>query len=127
MGLIRSFISVVIIVVGKIVWCFGLFMWVDEDINEDISEFLFGMSERIYVCVRIWLVCGGLGLDDKDVWICDFFFKFEIVEEGDKRRKGGLLWKLERGSVLSSGEEEFVKVWRIWLRELMFGIDEYFE
>ncbi|KAK4662333.1 uncharacterized protein QC763_700540 [Podospora pseudopauciseta] len=125
LGLIRSPTSVVTTVAGKTVRRPGLFMRVDEDTNEDTSEPLLGTSERIHACVRIRLACGGLGLDDKDVWTCDSLLKSETAEEGDKRRKGGPLWKLERGSALSSGEEEFVKAWRIRPRELTLGTDEY--
>ncbi|KAK0736426.1 hypothetical protein B0T21DRAFT_411608 [Apiosordaria backusii] len=125
LGLIRSPTSVVTTMAGKTVRRPGLFMRVDEDTNEDTSEPLLGTNERIHASVRIRLACGGLGLDDKDIWTCDALLKSDTAEEGDKKSKGGPLWKLERGSALSSGEEEFVKAWRMRPREVTLPGDEY--
>ncbi|KAK4195059.1 hypothetical protein QBC40DRAFT_212311 [Triangularia verruculosa] len=125
LGLIRSPTSVVTTVAGKTVRRPGLFMRVDEDTNEDTGEPLLGTNERIHASVRIRLACGGLGLDDKDTWTCDALLKSDTAEEGDKKSKGGPLWKLERGSALGSGEEEFVKAWRIRPREVTLPGEEY--
>ncbi|KAK4186701.1 hypothetical protein QBC35DRAFT_256178 [Podospora australis] len=109
LGTIRSPSNVVTTMAGKTIRRPGLIMRVDEDTNEDTAEPLLGTNERIHSSVRVRLACGGLGLDDRDIWTCD-----ALLKSDDSRP----LWKLERGSALSSGEEGFVKAWRERPREV---------
>jgi len=81
---------------GKTVRRPGLFMRVDEGTNEDTDEPLLRTNETIHSSVRVRLACGGLGLDDKDVWTCDSLLR------DDKGRQP--LWRLEKGSALSPAE-----------------------
>jgi hypothetical protein len=90
---------------------------VDETTNEDTAEPLVNTSERIHSCVRVRLVCGGLGSDDNSLWGCE-----ALLGTGDKQRdekEGVGRWRLERGSGLSEAEEREVRVgWEMGPREL---------
>ncbi|KAK0654768.1 hypothetical protein B0T16DRAFT_450532 [Cercophora newfieldiana] len=45
---------------------------VNPETNKDIpKKWLLNTSERIHSCVRVRLACGGLGVDDHEVWRCD--------------------------------------------------------
>ena len=68
----------------------GLFMRVDPETNEDTDEPLLNTNERVHSSVRVRLACGGLGLDDKEVWECKALTKDD---------RGKPLWKLERDVV----------------------------
>jgi hypothetical protein len=101
MGAIRAPNAGLTTLAGKTVRRPGRVLRVDETTNEDTAEPLLGTNERVHACVRVRLVCGGLGLDEVGVWGC------EALMGGGKDGKVG--WRLERGSVLSAEEEGAVK------------------
>jgi hypothetical protein len=92
LGMIRSPPAGVQTWAGKTIRRPGLSLRVDEDTNEDTKEPLVGTAETIHSSVRVRLACGGLGLDDRDVWSCDSLLK------GDEKYGDGPLWRLERAS-----------------------------
>ncbi|KAK3681132.1 hypothetical protein B0T22DRAFT_312742 [Podospora appendiculata] len=104
LGMLRNPTSVIQTLAGKTVRRPGLFMRVDEDTNEDTAEPLLGTAERIHSSVRVRLACGGLGVDDKEVWPCE-----GLLKDSGKGGGGGLLWRLERGSGFAPEDERSVQ------------------
>lgn len=83
----------------------GLFMRVDEDSNELMTEPLVHTGEAIHSCVRVRLACGGLGMDDEAVWTCPSLTKQDKKKDKDKNKDKEAaeahlapVWRLERGS-----------------------------
>ncbi|KAK3313388.1 hypothetical protein B0H66DRAFT_350412 [Apodospora peruviana] len=112
LGMIRYPTSITTLA-GKTVRRPGLFMRCDEDTNEDTDEPLLNTAESIHSSVRVRLVCGGLGMDDKEVWGCDSL----------KGEDGKPIWRLERGSGFSDEEEIRIEGFRP--REPGIAADEY--
>ncbi|KAK3296489.1 uncharacterized protein B0H64DRAFT_461760 [Chaetomium fimeti] len=116
LGTIRAPTSTLTTMAGKTVRRPGRVLRVDETTNEDTSEPLVGTCERVHACVRVRLVCGGLGLDEGAVWGCE-----ALTGRGDGvalsngagigkgRGKVGGLWRLERGGALGEREEKAVR------------------
>ncbi|KAK3935161.1 hypothetical protein QBC46DRAFT_398102 [Diplogelasinospora grovesii] len=88
LGQIRYPTSTLQTMAGKTVRRPGLSLRVDSDTNEDTAEPLLHTCETIHSSVRVRLACGGLGMDDKDVWPCDSLLR----GPGDLKP----LWRLER-------------------------------
>ncbi|KAK4237622.1 hypothetical protein C8A03DRAFT_15863 [Achaetomium macrosporum] len=85
LGLIRAPAMGLTTLAGKTVRRPGRVLRVDETTNEDTAEPLLGTSERVHACVRVRVVCGGLGLDDGSIWGCEALTLRE--EEGEVREK----------------------------------------
>ncbi|KAK0704424.1 hypothetical protein B0H67DRAFT_499240 [Lasiosphaeris hirsuta] len=117
LGQLRSPTSVLQTVAGQTVRRPGLFVRVDEATNQDTAEPLLGTNETVHSSVRVRLVCGGLGVDDREVWPCEALLKRLDGKEG------GALWRLERGSAWSPADEE--KIRRFRPRELTLPGGEY--
>lgn len=78
----------------------GLFMRVDEDTNEPTHEPLVNTGEAIHSSVRVRLVCGGLGMDDKATWTCSPLLKADKNNDDGQEK----LWQLQRSE--SEDEED---------------------
>lgn len=91
LGLMRAPTSVLQNWAGKTIRRPGLSVRVDETTNEDTTEPLLGTNETIHSSVRVRLGCGGLGVDDKEVWGCEGLLA--PLPKGDQSKP---LWKLER-------------------------------
>lgn len=105
LGTIRAPTSALTTLAGKTVRRPGRVLRVDETTNEDTAEPLVGTNERVHSCVRVRVVCGGLGLDDNAVWGCP-----ALLARGEVDGPGGYGgWRLERGSALPGEEEEVVR------------------
>ncbi|KAI8314169.1 peptidoglycan binding domain-containing protein [Colletotrichum sp. SAR11_240] len=78
------------------------------------DEALLNTNERILSSVRVRLACQGLALDDAEIWDCK-----PLTRAAD----GSALWKLERGSGLTSSELDQTKNFRP--RESDLGTGEF--
>ncbi|KAK0609769.1 hypothetical protein B0T17DRAFT_501294 [Bombardia bombarda] len=99
-GIIRGPTSILQTAAGKTVRRPGLFMRVDENTNEDTKEPLINTCERIHSSVRVRLVAGGLGIDDREEWKC------EALLRGGGQDGKQPLWRLEKGTGFQTGEGE---------------------
>ena len=75
---------------GTIIRHPGCFTRADPDTNHDTDEALVNTDERIHSCVRVRLVCGGLGMDDRGAWPCPSLLR-DGSGSGSKP-----VWRLER-------------------------------
>ncbi|KAJ0125249.1 hypothetical protein J7T55_006594 [Diaporthe amygdali] len=76
---------------GTIVRHPGCFMRADPETNLDTDEPLVNTEERIHSCVRVRLVCEGLGMDDRSVWSCPSLLQ-------DDSGHGRPVWRPEKAS-----------------------------
>lgn len=77
---------------GTIVRHPGCFTRADPDTNLDTEESLVNTDERIHSCVRVRLVCGGMGMDDRGVWPCPSLLR----DDSSSSSAGRPVWRLER-------------------------------
>ncbi|KAK4098924.1 hypothetical protein N658DRAFT_498945 [Parathielavia hyrcaniae] len=109
LGTIRGPTSSLTTLAGKTVRRPGRVLRVDETTNEDTAEPLVGTAERVHSCVRVRLVCGGLGLDDNSVWGCEALLGKGEDEEDDEKGRWKLVKVTNGGGVLGEEEERMVR------------------
>lgn len=100
LGQTRSPESLLQKALGRSVRTPGSFMRVDADTNEATREPLVNTGEAVHSCVRVRLACGGLGLDDEELWTCK-----ALTGDGES----GRAWRLERSSEASIDDVHSVR------------------